>query len=365
VKKQRGVVLILAMLIVVVVTGIAVDLSWRYNLSLTRSENRWHGLQAQSYMSGAEILANIILEFDLEEDQSEGRMVDSLDEAWAQPTDAFPTDEGWVQGRLEDAQGRFNINLLQARAQQQNGQPQGNVPMEQRFTASQKRFIRLLQTVQLEDGPIDLARAVEITEAVIDWVDVDQNPTGFGGAERDYYQQVDPPVTPPDLPMVSVSELRNVKGVTAELYQALLPLVVALPPNAKLNVNTIPLAIMRTLNGAADFTPLTEEDAQLLMEERSGAAGDSQLGAAPQGNGNQQGAMTGGFASVDALKNSPVLSAMVNAAGGLDTDGLDVQSSYFLLFADVRVGDQVRSGASLLGRANGKVQVLRRTDANF
>jgi general secretion pathway protein K len=361
VHKQRGMVLILAMLIVVLVISITVGLSWRYNLSLTRSENRWHGLQARAYLEGAETLAMVVLQEDARLDQENGRLVDSLDEFWAQPSDPFPTAEGWVQGRLEDAQGRFNLNLLQQKPAAMSQNPSSNLPLSQRFTASQKRFIRLLQTFEFEDGPIDQARAVEITEAVIDWIDVDQAVSGFGGAETPYYQQLDPPTTPPNLPMVSVSELIHIKGMTAELYRALLPYVIALPESANLNVNTMPLALMRTLAGANDFSPLLEADAQLLMDERSGMGGDTE---APT-NGNQMAPPTGGFESVQALESSPVLTALLSAAGGLDTDGLVVDSHYFLLFSEARVGDKVSDGASMLKQENAKVTVIRRTDAHF
>ncbi len=355
-------VLILAMLIVVLVISITVGLSWRYNLSLTRSENRWHGLQARAYLEGAELFAAWGLQEDARMDQENGRLVDSLDELWAEPLESL-TDEGWVRGHLEDAQGRFNINsLIQKSAAMQGANPPSNLPLTQRFTASQKRFIRLLQTFEFEDGPIDLARAVEITEAVIDWIDVDQTVTGFGGAETPYYQQLDPPTTPPNWPMVSVSELIHIKGMTAELYRALLPYVIALPENVKLNINTMPLALMRTLSGSNNMQPLSETDAQLLTDERSGMGEDVVV--APNDE-NPMAPATGGFETVDALKSSPILTTLLSAAGGLDTDGLVVDSHYFLLFSEARVGDTVSDGKSMLKQENGKVAVIRRTDAHF
>lgn len=366
VRKQKGVVLILAMLIVVLVSSIAIGLSWRYNLSLTRAENRWHGMQARAYLEGAEVLAAVVLQEDERLDQEDGRLVDSLDEFWAQPSDPFPTDHGWVQGSIEDAQGRFNLNLLDNPGQNpQTGNNQGNQPITQRFSTSQKRFIRLLQTFEFEDGPIDQARAIEITEAVIDWIDKDQNVTGFGGAEKDYYQQLDPPVTPPDQPMVSVSELRSIKGITPELYQALLPLVIALPANVPMNINTMPLALMRTMAGKDDMAPLTEEDAQLLLDARAAGGVPQQPGAQQVPGGAQQNQTPGGFASVQDFQNSPELTALTGSTGGLEADGLAVRSNYFLLFSEALVGEQTRSAASLLKRENGQTKVIRRTDAHF
>ena len=362
--KQRGVVLILAMLIVVMVTTITISLSWRYNLSLTRSENRWHGMQARAYLEGAETLAAVVLREDFLADQDSGRMADTLNDIWAQSAEAFPTDEGWVRGKIEDAQGRLNLNLLEAQAQSgQGGQQQGNVPLAQQFTEPQKRFIRLLQTFEFEDGPIDPARAIEITEAVIDWIDGNDSVKGFGGAEQSYYQQLDPPATPPNLPMISVSELRRIKGMTEELYRALLPLVIALPPAAKLNINTMPLKLMQTINDPENLLPLAAEDAQLLLEERDALMTTD--GGAAGGTAGVPSENTSGFDSVDALKTSPILTSLITDVAKLDTSDLTVQSDFFLLFSDTQVGEQIRSGASMLKRTNGQVQVVRRTDAHF
>lgn len=362
-QRQRGMVLILAMLIVVLVTTIAVSLAWRYNLSLTRAETRLHGVQAQAYLESAEALASYVLQQDLEEDQQNGQMVDSLDEMWAVPTDPVPMDEGWVSGRLEDAQGRFNINSLQAKAAalQNENVNYASMPPAQRFTESQKRFIRLLQTLPLEE-PLDEAQAMAITEAVVDWIDLDQDVTGYGGAEADFYQQLDPPTTPSNLTMVSVSELSRVKGMTPPIYRALLPLVIALPPEVPLNVNTMPLPLMRTMAGSDDLRPLTEEDAQMLMEERDSPEGGTD---APQMNDPEAEPVPGGYADIQAFADSPTIATIASAAGGFDTTGLAVKSDFFLLFSETQVGEQIRSGAAMLKRYEGKVSVIRRSDANF
>lgn len=362
-RKQRGMVLILAMLIVVLVITITVSLSWRYNLSMTRNENRWHGLQARAYLEGAEAFASIVLQEDAEEDQRTGLVKDSLGEWWAQPLPPQATDEGWVEGKVEDAQGRFNLNLLQQRAQTpQGGNPSS--PQTLQYTASQERFIRLLQTFEFEDGVIDQAQATEITQAVMDWLDLNHDVTGFGGAEADYYQQLEPPTTPPNTEMISVSELSRVRGITPEIYQALLPLVIALPPDAKLNINTMPLPIMRTMAAANDLTPLTEEEAQLLLDARDTAGSAAGAGTQNQ-NQNQNQPAPGGFDTVQDFENSAALTALVGGSGNLDTADLGVTSKYFLVFSETLVGEQRRTGASMLKRDNGKVTIVRRSDANF
>ncbi|TVZ37273.1 general secretion pathway protein K [Alteromonadaceae bacterium 2753L.S.0a.02] len=346
VKQQRGVALVLALLVVALVTAIAVELSWRFDLSLVRAENRWYGVQAYAYLQGAEEFAFMALKFDKEEDNKKGVEIDTLDEFWAQQAAQFPTDEGWVSGKLEDAQARFNLNALAAKAQK----PQGKFSDWQKFTAPQRRFIRLLQSINLgetEDEPVylDQATAINIVEAIIDWMDVDSEVTGFGGAESDYYGQLEPPFVIPNKPMVSVSELNLIRGMTPELYQKLLPLVIALDAQVPLNINTASVEIIRSFNSKKLFYPLALEDAMDVVQNRSG----------------------GGYESVEdfAEDMKQYVPDENNGQSNFDTSGLAVFSSYFLFTGETQVGDHIRTSRALLFRNGTEVSTLRRTDANY
>src|SRR5690606_9506515 len=105
------------------VTTIAVSVSWRFNLSMARNENRWHGSQARAYLEGGEQLARLMLR----EDAQLGN-TDHLGEMWAQPSEPMPTDEGWIRGRIEDAHGRINLNLLMKAPPGSPGTPGNNPP---------------------------------------------------------------------------------------------------------------------------------------------------------------------------------------------------------------------------------------------
>jgi Type II secretory pathway, component PulK len=343
-SKQAGVALILALLVVALVAAIAVELSWKFDLSVTRSANRWYGVQADAYLLGAEEVGVFLLETDADEDSQDGILSDTLTEIWA-TSQQFPTDEGWLRASLEDAQGRFNINALVKKAQKPNG---NKTPAPwQKWTAAQRRFIRLLQTIEIEpEVYMDQQVAMSLTEAVIDWVDKDSKVTGFGGAESDYYGQLEPPFVIANRPMISVSELNIIRGMTPQLYQALLPLVIALPDEeATLNVNTMPFELIRTINSKTELYPSTVDDAQYIFEERGA-----------------------GFDDIEAFKTSGAVDQVVGGGGGntnLDTDGLGVASKYFLMFGDTAVGETIRQRKTLMHREGNKVTILRRTDANF
>ena len=357
-KHSQGAALVLAMLIVAMVTAISVELTWRFDLGATRSGNRWYGMQANSYLEGAEEVAKFFLKLDFENSPD----TDSLDEDWARQPMEFPTDHGYIRGQLQDATGRFNLNLmapepnLQQRQQQlQQRQSSGARERWQDFTSSQRKFIRLLQTIPIEEGVfLDQQTAENMTEAVIDWMDVDSVQTGFGGAESDFYGNLDIPYTIANKPMVSVSELRIIKGLNElpqSFFEALYPLVIALPRQVKINVNTAPLEVLRTFNREDTLVPLTPELGQNLLEDR--------------------GLDEGGFDGVGSFVESTMLPLLGLQVGGENNNQFDqndfaVNSSYFILLSETQVGDRVRRNRSMLQRISAEdVKTLRRTNANF
>ena len=342
-KKQQGtggVAIIAALLVVSVVATIAVKQSWRADIDLTRSGHRWLGMQAKAYVDGAESLALIALDRDRQDNE-----VDSADELWASGFD-FPTDHGDMRIEIVDAQSKLNINALAVDfiRDQNTQQPLAGAA---KYSATQKRFIRLLQTIPVEeDAYIDVTEAEAILEAVKDWLDANDNPEGFGGAERNYYEQLEPPVTIANASMVSVSELRLIKGMRPELYRGLLPLITVLPAGAKLNINTMPLSIARSLNTPTTLAPLTVEQGQELVAEIAANI--------PQELGDYE--------------SLPILPTIFgsNQQGGPDiqVDELTVETNYFELNTTVTVGEHVRRGKSLIERIQ-KSRVVRRSDANL
>lgn len=344
---EGGMILIMALLIVALVTSVVVAVSWRFTLSMARNENRWHGSQARAYLEGGEQLARKILREDAMETQH-----DHLAEMWAQAGEPLPTDEGWIRGTIEDAHGRFNLNLLtpppppqQGQGKQQAPLDNSNATLQDRFSESQKRFIRLLQTFELESGPVTPQAAVEIMEGIQDWLDADDQPSGFGGAERDYYEGLDPPYPITNGPMTGVSELSLIKGMTPEIYKKLEPWVIALPADVKMNINTLKPELLRALNRKDVLQPLEEADWQALVNERNAAKE--------------------GFTDVNAFLSSPGVQAVLGDTSQFDAADLVASANYFIFAAETLVGEQVRRSKTLLFRGNGDVVVVRRTDANF
>src|SRR5690606_7873083 len=213
---QRGAALVVALLIVAMVVMLATALSSDFLLMFRRVENQLYSEQAYAYLQGAEELARAALLQDIQRDRSGGDN-DNLAEPWAQERQ-FPTDYGWIAGRLEDLGGRFNVNNL---AQRRSGDSAAHSP-------AQNQFIRLLLALPLAD-PLGLDQAQSLTEAISDWLDTDEVVRGLGGAESQYYAQAEPGGRSANRAMASSSELMWVKGMTPPIYRALAPLITVWP----------------------------------------------------------------------------------------------------------------------------------------
>ena len=105
-RQQRGIAVLTAMLVVAIATILAVELIWGTSLDLRRAQNMLERDQAMQVARGMEILAAELLR-----DDAENSDIDSLTERWAENY-GFPFEGGNVVGRLDDMQGRFNLNSL-------------------------------------------------------------------------------------------------------------------------------------------------------------------------------------------------------------------------------------------------------------
>ena len=365
-RSQQGAALIIAMLVFALSATLLVALQREFSLALQRGTNQLFSEQAWAYLIGAEELAKLALQADNLLDARSAIAADHLGELWAKPATPYPLDAGgWMTGQLTDLQGRINLNMLvstsatqnpfsgdealsnegikgegavgegngsgrvgasengdQARQQNESFR-QGSSDEASRWTATQKLLIRLLQA--LEGVPLSLDEAMTLTEAISDFIDRDAN-RRQNGAEVDEYRYADFPYLPANRALASVSELRSVRGMTPEIYEALAPLVTVWPErNTRLNILTAPLPVLRTLNADDQWAPLSVIDAERLVERR----------------------LEGGIAKVEDLLTGPILEGRPSAE--LEPL-LDIRSDWFLLDASVELLDRQRHLFTVLHR---------------
>ena len=350
--SQRGAALIISMLVFALVAALLVGLQRDFSLTLQRSEQQLFAEQAWAYLIGAEGLAQLALQADGRQDAKSESPTDHMGELWAQPAAPYLLEAGGVmRGQIEDLQGRFNLHLLidsaprasdsSVFADSDDAGGEGDVDAPEtrdsasagqttgkRWSPGQKLLIRLLQS--LGEDALSLEEAMALTEAVSDFIDADADKR-MNGAEADDYRYADFPYLPANRPLASVSELRAVKGMTSEVYEALRPWVTVWPETgAKINILTAPLPVLRSLNADDQWEPLSLIESERLMTMRS----------------------EGEIASVEDFLSDPTFEGQ--SVTGLQAL-LDVRSNWFLLDASVDLMMRERHLFSVLTRKGGDV----------
>lgn len=303
-RRQRGVALITALLVVALAALIASGMLSAQNIGIHRSGNLLLAEQAWWYAIGAENWAGTVLKRDAEDNK-----YDDLAEPWAQALDFLPVEGGFLSGGLQDLQGRFNINNLSV------AEPQLAV----------EQFEILLSSIEgIESGD-----AASLTLAIQDWIDADIQARDPFGAEDDYYLTADIPYRTPNQPLHSPTELLLIRGMTQETYRALLPFISTLPPNTPINVNTAPAEVLATLSAG-----LGPDQLSAILDARAQAPFET----------------LDDFLSLEAL-----------AGVELSTD-ITVSTSYFLLEAFAQIGNARSTLYSVLQRdSDGNIRVIRRS----
>ena len=303
-RRQRGVALITAVLMVALATMLAVDVGFRGFLDQRRTGTLFALDQAYEVALGAEAWAADFLKKDLQESQT-----DHLGEIWAQPLPPLPIDGGTVEGRLEDLQGRFNINSLV------NADGTTNADAVQRLE-------RIFAVLDVEPA---------WASAIADWVDADTQPGFPDGAEDSVYTGQDPPHLTANMPVTRVSELMVLPGFGAERYAKVRPYLSALPVGTPLNVCTAPGIVLDALSEGSREFGLNPDD---LANRRKDACFPSLE--------DLRGAL--GDAAYDEVKNS-----------------LTESSSYFRATVWVTIGTTQFTLYSLLARSGGQIRPALRS----
>jgi len=238
-KRQRGIALITAIILVALATIVATAISFGSALTARRAIASFTMTQALYVAEGAEALAA----YALREDQKSNRQ-DSLDETWAQPYGPVEMDEGVIlEASLEDMHARFNVNNL----------VDGNGAVD---PVAREQFERLLTLLGME---------TRWSQLLIDWIDRDDQPTLPDGGEDPAYLSQTPPYRTPNMPISSITELLALPGFGRENYLKLLPYVAALPPGSPVNTCTASGMVLDALGpGRQEFSL----DEQALTDKR-------------------------------------------------------------------------------------------------
>jgi general secretion pathway protein K len=214
-SSQRGVAMIVALLVVALATVMIAGLLDRGELSMARTRNQLREAQARSYGLGLEAYAAKVLMQDL-------RGADTADSAWAMPLPPTPVPGGTITAQMSDLNGRFNLNNLD--------------PAYDTDGSRRQKFVLLLHALKLD---------TRLAQDISDWMNVTPSANAISDP---YYLAQAVPYRTARRSFAHVSELRLIRGVDGDVYATLAPHVVALPSGTKINVNTATVPVLMTLD---------------------------------------------------------------------------------------------------------------------
>src|SRR3954469_4772472 len=191
-NAHSGAALIVAMLVAALAATVAVALAGDQQRWLADVSNRRDQVQAQSLaLAGVQWARQI-----LQEDAAHGTL-DFIGEPWSYPLPATPIANGSIEGRIEDAQGRLNLN---------NAAQDGKAGDVERM-----RLAQLFAAKGVDPRMLD---------ALADWIDED-NAARANGAEDAWYAAQSRGAVAANAALVRTAEIASLRGARAETWAAL------------------------------------------------------------------------------------------------------------------------------------------------
>lgn len=240
-QRQTGVVLLSVLLILALLTALVYQLVGRQSLLIAQARQTFAGDQALGYALGGESFARQVLY----QDWQDTGAVDDLTELWATPQQPFEVENGFLEIQIRDLNSCFNLNNLAS-----TGGRTGTGRL------SLQRFKTLLRNTGLPES---------LADVWLDWIDPDQDVSGFGAEDGEYLLKDFAHRTADQL-AGHPSEIRLIRDMDAQTLQTLSPHLCTLPTDTlKLNINTASAMVLASLAPS-----LSESQMQALtLEERT------------------------------------------------------------------------------------------------
>lgn len=198
-QPERGIALIIVMLVVFVLAAIAGGFAYNVKVETTLARNaqddyeyEWlarSGMEYAKWALGQQMGAVQEQQFDALNQFWAGRKFDTNDFFEGHSLNGIQLGRGEFSVVITDLQSKFNINLANEEI---------------------LNYAAELIGIDTADRPV-------IVDSILDWMDRDDRPR-INGVETDHYQSLDPPYLCKDGPMDDLSELLFVNGVTEDMF---------------------------------------------------------------------------------------------------------------------------------------------------
>ncbi len=232
-RNQSGIALITVLLILSILVAAALELNYASRADVFDAANLSDGVKLyyiakSGFYGAAALLAHAQNDYDtLRDDWAHAEILSANSKSF------FPNGQFVV--RIEDEQGKVPLQRLV-----HDGVVDENV-----------RSL-LLRLLTLPEFQLEANQARDIVDAIIDWIDENDEVTGRG-AESSYYQSLSPAYSAKNAPLDCIEELLMIKGITREIFAGTsekpgLGSLVTIYGSGAVNPATAPKWVLRALD---------------------------------------------------------------------------------------------------------------------
>jgi len=240
-RRQRGMALITAILLVALATILAATIGYENAMTARRGTATFAFEQSLEVSKAAEAIAAYALRLTRQKYHTTTYPA----QPWSTPYGPVDLVPGvTLQARLDDTQGRFNLNNLV----KTDGSTNEDAVLV---------FANLLTSLGLEP---------KWAPMMADWIDADSVPNNPDGAEDSVYLSQTPPYRAANMFITTASEILALPGFGRDRYLKLAPYITALPQGTGINICSASPMLLNALGpmGTANFT-----DVQNLNKNRA------------------------------------------------------------------------------------------------
>ncbi len=317
-KKFKGTALIMALFVTAIIASVSAGL---FSMVSTNLENEKNMISEQQAILTTLSLESFTKKY-LNNKENRNNIVLAANNFSQKSPINLPLERGNLEANIVDMGQCFNLNSLISIS------PTGEESANQENLGF---FKNLMKSLFIQDQKIE-----EISPAIIDWLDKDFFPDSYLGVEDDYYKNEKPSRLTSNQLFFDITELRDVKGMTEEIFQKLKPYICTFNSvETKININSLNPFYPNILVALSSNT-LSDLEARNILNNKP----------------------LGGYSSVSDFLNQQEIKTAFSSK--FSKSNLTLETKYFILNTNITIDDKDFHLKSHIFMLNESPKVIRR-----
>jgi general secretion pathway protein K len=264
-RNDKGIALLITVLVITLIFTLTVRFNKKMRFNMESAANLRDGVNLDYMAKSAFNAARAVLRTDAKESE-----YDSFHETWAEldalaSVSSYFFSRGNIMVAVDDHSGRIQVNALLKK-------------VKGKYQHSGPQVALLTNFLSMEEFALEQEQVENIIDALLDWLDPDDEVTGFGGAEDSYYQSLEQPYSCGDGPIEFIEDLLLVRGIDKEILyggdenKGIINYLTTYGDDGKININTADPLVLQALSDQIDA-----EIAAAMVEYRDNEDNESEL----------------------------------------------------------------------------------------